>query len=154
MTIQLDFLPDVAAAFMLMFARLGTMIMLLPALGESSIPMRFRLTIALAITLVLYPVGAPQYPANLTDNLAQLLILLAGELVIGFGIGLCARMITAALQIAGVIMANQSLAACSLNVAVLVIAHNRETNEQGSIHNLSRWNGYGDFEGGIRGVYE
>jgi flagellar biosynthetic protein FliR len=118
MTIQLDFLPDVAAAFMLMFARLGTMIMLLPALGESSIPMRFRLTIALAVTLVLYPVGAPQYPANLTDNLAQLLVLLAGELVIGFGIGLCARMITSVLQIAGVIMANQSGLAFALGTDI------------------------------------
>ncbi len=34
MTIQLDYLPNVAAIFMLMFARLGTMVMLLPALGD------------------------------------------------------------------------------------------------------------------------
>ncbi|MCK7614854.1 flagellar biosynthetic protein FliR [Roseibium sediminicola] len=108
MTIQLDFLPDVAAAFMLMFARLGTMIMLMPALGESSIPTRFRLTIALALTLVLYPVGAPYYPAGLTENTTRLIMLLFGEMAIGFGVGLCAKMITTVLQIAGVIMANQS----------------------------------------------
>jgi len=108
MTIQLDFLPNVAAVFMLMFARLGTMIMLMPALGESTIPTRFRLTIALALTLVLYPVGAPYYPAGLTENTMQLLILLFSEMAIGFGIGLCAKMITSVLQIAGVIMANQS----------------------------------------------
>ncbi|WP_298819497.1 flagellar biosynthetic protein FliR [uncultured Roseibium sp.] len=108
MTIQLDFLPDMAAAFMLMFARLGTMVMLLPALGETTIPTRFRLTIALALTLVLYPIGAPLYPANLTANAPQLLTLLGGELAIGFGIGLCAKLITSALQTAGVIIANQS----------------------------------------------
>ena len=118
MTIQLDFLPDIAAAFLLMFARLGTMLMLLPALGESSIPMRMRLTLALALTLVLYPVGAPQYPADLTGNLARLLVLLAGELAIGFGIGLCARMITSVLQIAGVIMANQSGLAFALGTDI------------------------------------
>ncbi|MDN3719911.1 flagellar biosynthetic protein FliR [Roseibium salinum] len=118
MTIQLDFLPDVAAAFLLMFARLGTMIMLLPALGESVIPMRFRLTIALALTLVLYPVGAGQYPAELTANPMRLLVLLGGELAIGFGIGLCAKMITSVLQIAGVIIANQSGLAFALGTDI------------------------------------
>jgi flagellar biosynthetic protein FliR len=118
MTIQLDFLPDVAAAFMLMFARLGTMIMLLPALGESTIPTRFRLTIALALTLVLYPVGSPQYPDGLTENTPRLVMLLFGELAIGFGIGLCARLITSVLQIAGVIMANQSGLAFALGTDI------------------------------------
>jgi len=118
MTIQLDFLPDVAAAFMLMFARLGTMIMLLPALGESTIPTRFRLTIALALTLVLYPVGSPQYPDGLTENAPRLVMLLFGELAIGFGIGLCAKLITSVLQIAGVIMANQTGLAFALGTDI------------------------------------
>ncbi|MBN9671385.1 flagellar biosynthetic protein FliR [Roseibium aggregatum] len=118
MTIQLDFLPDAAAAFMLMFARLGTMLMLLPALGESSIPTRMRLTLALALTLVLYPHGAPQYPADLTSNPVRLLVLLAGEFAIGFGIGLCAKLITSVLQIAGIIMANQSGLAFALGTDI------------------------------------
>ncbi|MBO6508926.1 MAG: flagellar type III secretion system protein FliR [Roseibium sp.] len=118
MTIQLDFLPDIAAAFLLMFARLGTMLMLLPALGESSIPMRFRLTIALALTLVLYPVGAQLYPPDLTANAPRLVAMLAGELAIGFGIGMCARLITSVLQIAGVIMANQSGLAFALGTDI------------------------------------
>jgi flagellar biosynthesis protein FliR len=118
MTIQLDYLPDIAAVFMLMFARLGTMLMLLPALGENSIPMRFRLTIALALTLVLYPVGAQLYPADLTGNAMQLIILLVGELAIGFGIGICAKMITSVLQIAGVIIANQTGLAFALGTDI------------------------------------
>ncbi|ASP33529.1 flagellar biosynthetic protein FliR [Labrenzia sp. VG12] len=118
MTIQLDFLPDVAAAFMLMFARLGTMIMLLPGLGESTIPTRFRLTIALALTLVLYPVASSLYPADLTSNAPRLAMLLFAEMAIGFGIGLCAKMITSVLQIAGVIMANQSGLAFALGTDI------------------------------------
>jgi len=118
MTFEIDYLPNVAAMFMLMFARLGTMMMLLPALGESTIPTRFRLTIALALTLVLYPIGAPLYPADLTANAPRLVTLLAGELAIGFGIGLCARMITSVLQIAGVIIANQSGLAFALGTDV------------------------------------
>lgn len=118
MNIQLDFLPDVVAAFMLMFARLGTMVMLLPALGESTIPMRFRLTLALALTLVLYPVGAPLYPSSLVADPFRLALLLFGELLIGFAVGLCARLITSALQIAGVIMANQSGLAFALGTDI------------------------------------
>ena len=45
--------PDVAYYFFLIFARLGTILMLLPALGESTIPMRLRLTFALAFSLIL-----------------------------------------------------------------------------------------------------
>ncbi|KZM47656.1 flagellar biosynthetic protein FliR [Labrenzia sp. OB1] len=118
MTVQLNFLPDIVAVFMLMFARLGTMVMLLPALGESSIPMRFRLTIALALTLVLYPVIGSQYPSGLTADPFRLLLLLGGELAIGFAIGLCARMITSVLQIAGVIVANQSGMAFALGTDI------------------------------------
>ncbi|WP_150525582.1 flagellar biosynthetic protein FliR [Roseibium sediminis] len=108
MTIQLDFLPQITAIFLLMFARLGTMVMLLPALGESSIPPRIRLTIALGVTLVLYPVASQYYPPDLTVNSARLLVFLGSELIIGFAIGLCGKLISTALQTAGVIMANQS----------------------------------------------
>ncbi|GGB37494.1 flagellar biosynthetic protein FliR [Roseibium aquae] len=118
MTIEADFLPQVVAIFMLMFARLGTLLMLLPALGESTIPTRFRLTIALALTLVLYPVGAPLYPDNLTENMPRLLLFMGNEIIIGLAVGLCARLITTALQTAGVIMASQSGLAFALGTDV------------------------------------
>ena len=50
MQIDVSFLPTFAAAFLLCFARIGTMIMLLPGLGEMSVPARVRLTIALVLT--------------------------------------------------------------------------------------------------------
>ena len=60
MRIDLSFLPALAAAFMLMFARIGTMVMLMPALGERAIPPRIRLVIALALTLVCFRcIGRP-----------------------------------------------------------------------------------------------
>jgi len=108
MTVQLSFLPEIATLFILMFARLGTMMMLMPGLGESSIPMRIRLTIALMLTLVLFPIGLDLYPQGLLENINRLLLLVAGEFAVGFAVGLCARLITSALQTAGVIMASQS----------------------------------------------
>ena len=55
MRVDLSFLPAYAAAFMLIFARIGTMVMLLPGLGEMSVPPRIRLTVALLLAAVLYP---------------------------------------------------------------------------------------------------
>ena len=55
MTVNISFLPSLAAIFLLMFARLGTMVMLMPGLGERGVPMRIRLVIALVLTLVLLP---------------------------------------------------------------------------------------------------
>lgn len=108
MTVDLSFLPQIAVVYMLMFARLGSMLMLLPALGETSIPMRMRLSVALMLTLVLYPVGAGAYPEGILSNPLRLFMLLGGEFVIGFSIGLIAKMITSVLQTGGIVMANMS----------------------------------------------
>jgi len=55
MRIDVSFLPALAAAFMLAFARIGAMVMLMPGLGESNIPVRIKLSIALVLTLVMLP---------------------------------------------------------------------------------------------------
>ena len=60
MQIDLSFLPALGAAFILVFARIGAMVMLLPGLGED-IPARVRLTIALILTLVLLPLHRAAY---------------------------------------------------------------------------------------------
>ena len=64
-TIDVSFLPALAAAFMLIFARIGTMVMLLPGLGELSVPPRVRLTIALVLTAVLLPLHRNAYQIDL-----------------------------------------------------------------------------------------
>ncbi len=102
----LDFLPQMAFAFMLIFARVGTLIMLMPALGDERVPVRIRLVFALVFTLVLYPLVADAYPA-LPGSLPAILELAAGEMAVGFFIGLIARLITGALQVAGATIAFQ-----------------------------------------------
>src|SRR5437588_685776 len=47
MRVDVSFLPALAAAFMLVFARIGTMLMLLPGLGELMVSARLRLATAL-----------------------------------------------------------------------------------------------------------
>lgn len=106
MTLNVSFLPEIAFAFMLIFARVGTMIMLMPALGERGIPARIRLAMALAIAFVLYPAVRPFY-GDLPETLPQIAFLLFNELAIGFAIGLTARLIVSSLTVAGTVIAMQ-----------------------------------------------
>ena len=55
MHVDISFLPGLAAAFLLVFARIGTMLMLLPGLGEQNVSARMRLTVALVLAGVLLP---------------------------------------------------------------------------------------------------
>ncbi|MEJ1161009.1 flagellar biosynthetic protein FliR [Prosthecomicrobium sp. N25] len=100
-------LPDIAVFFMLMFGRMGSMMMLLPAIGESGIPARIRLAFAVLVVLVAYPVASPLYPAGLAGNPPRLILLLASEIAVGLFVGLAARIVMAAAQVAGTTIANQ-----------------------------------------------
>ncbi len=52
-------LPGVASAYLLVFARVGTLIMLMPGVGEQTVSPRLRLAFALLVSLVLYPMVRP-----------------------------------------------------------------------------------------------
>ena len=106
MRIDVSFLPALAASFLLIFARVGSMVMLLPGLGEASLPMRVRLTIALVLTGVLFPLQRQNFSIDLT-SFGPVLLLLGRELLIGIVLGLTARLTISALQIAGTIAAHQ-----------------------------------------------
>jgi flagellar biosynthetic protein FliR len=98
-------IPDLAALFMLTFARVGTLVMLLPAIGDRMIPANIRLAFALLLTLALFPltrrilppIGAP----------AGTFGILFGEIAVGLVLGLATRMVVAALQTAGTIVSQQ-----------------------------------------------
>jgi flagellar biosynthetic protein FliR len=106
MRIDVSFLPALAAAFMLVFARIGTMVMLMPGLGEVNVPVRIRLGIALALTLILLPLHRNAYQVNL-ENLAPLPVLLVHEILVGLILGATARVTISALTVAGSVIAQQ-----------------------------------------------
>lgn len=99
-------LPELSFAFLLIFSRIGTMVMLLPGLGERAFPVRVRLSVALILTMVFYPLASTFYPSPL-GGIVQVIGLLIGEVAIGFVLGIAGRMMLAALQTAGTIIANQ-----------------------------------------------
>jgi flagellar biosynthesis protein FliR len=106
MRIDISFLPALGAAFMLLFARIGTMIMMLPGLGELSVPTRLRLTVALLLSAVMLPLHRAAYQIDLT-SFGPVLAMLGEELLIGFLLGMTARLAIAGLQVAGAIIAQQ-----------------------------------------------
>ncbi|RVV96885.1 flagellar biosynthetic protein FliR [Mesobaculum littorinae] len=85
--------------YTLVFARLGSAMIFLPAFGETGVPMRHRLFLALLVSLALYPATGVG-PVDLEQPLA-LLVLLGIEITIGLWIGLTARILMSALQFAG-----------------------------------------------------
>ncbi len=55
MTIHLPALSGIVLTYLLVFARVGAMVMLLPAIGQMGVPSRVRLLLALAISIALTP---------------------------------------------------------------------------------------------------
>lgn len=106
MRVDVSFLPALATAFLLVFARIGTMVMLLPGLGERSVPTRMRLAIALALAVVILPLHRSAYAIDLR-SIEPVLAMLGTELLIGAMLGLTARLTLSALQVTGSIVAQQ-----------------------------------------------
>ena len=106
MKIDISFLPAYAAAFMLVFARIGTMVMLLPGLGEMSVPRRVRLSLALVLAAVLLPLHRSAYEVDLR-SFGPVLDMLGQEVFIGAVLGITARLMISALQVAGFVIAQQ-----------------------------------------------
>jgi flagellar biosynthetic protein FliR len=104
--IDLSFLPALAAAFLLVFARTGTMLMLLPGLGEQNISSRMRLTFALVLAAVLLPLHRNAYHID-PAALGSVLVLLVEEMLIGAMLGVTARLTISALAVAGSVIAQQ-----------------------------------------------
>lgn len=91
------------------FARVGALMMTAPAFGDFTLSPRIRLVIALAVAAALAPAAASSFPAALLDldNPLTLPALLIGEIAVGLFLGLIARAIAAALNVAGQIIALQ-----------------------------------------------
>ncbi len=83
----------------LVFARIGGVMMYMPALGEAFVPVRHRVAFALLLSLALYP-SLPVGPQSL-DAPALLVAALGIELTLGVWIGMTARILLGALQFAG-----------------------------------------------------
>lgn len=104
--LDLSFLPALAAAFLLIFARIGTMLMLLPGLGEQNLSARMRLTFALVLAALLVPLHRDAYHLD-PAALGPALVMLVEEILVGALLGITARLTISALEVAGSVIAQQ-----------------------------------------------
>jgi len=91
----------------LVFARIGAVLMLIPGIGESYVPPRIRLSLALVVSLALWPMIAgvlPPLPASV-GGMAGWII---REVVVGLMIGALLRSFMTALATAGEIVSLQT----------------------------------------------
>jgi flagellar biosynthesis protein FliR len=96
-------LPHWAFAFVLVLARIGAAMMLLPGVGEADPPAMLRAGLAIALTALLLPGIAPLVPAVPVATTAAA-AMVAAEVVTGLWLGWLARMVVMALPIAGQMM--------------------------------------------------
>src|SRR4051812_27634750 len=83
------------------------MLMVLPGLGEATIPARARLSLALMITLCVFPIASPHLPA-IPETTGGLEFMLVREILVGLLIGGVLRMMMSALAVAGEIVSLQT----------------------------------------------
>ncbi len=91
----------------LIFARIGAILMTLPGIGESYVPPRIRLSLALVVSLALWPVIGhllPPLPASVGSMVGWIL----REVITGLMIGMLLRAFTTALGTAGEIVSLQT----------------------------------------------
>lgn len=109
-----EFLPLRVYQIVLVFARTGAAMMLLPGIGETFVTIRTRLLFSGVLALAVAPVIAPQLPPEPTSA-AGLLALVLGEVLIGIYFGLVARILLLTLDTAGrVISFSTGMAAATI----------------------------------------
>ena len=102
----MDQLPAQVEGFLLVFARLGAVMMMLPVFSDTAVPVRIRLLVALGISLALFGLLGPQVPA--TGSTMGLAGLAVGEMLIGLALGTIIRIMFLAITIAGSIISLQT----------------------------------------------
>lgn len=93
-------------AFIIIFVRLGTAVMIMPGIGDGFVPERVRLMFALSFSAVLTPIIGPLLPV-LPVGGAAFLLMVMGEFMIGVFIGMVARIFMTALDTAGMLISTQ-----------------------------------------------
>lgn len=86
--------------FFMVFLRLGTAIMIMPALSDTAIPVRARVLFALAAAFVMFPALEPYIP-DVPASTAAFVTMALMEMFIGLLMAIGARLFLATMAIAG-----------------------------------------------------
>jgi len=94
-------------AFVLVLLRVSAIIVTIPVLSEATVPARIKAGLSVIIAVIIFPIVVSQIPPIKNIHFIQLLFLMFGEVLIGLTIGFVARLVFAAIQMAGDIIGFQ-----------------------------------------------
>jgi len=97
-----------AAVQLLLFARLGTMLMLLPLVGDDPVPRQVRLLLAVGLCFALGGLLRPSVLPLATGGEARLAILLCSETITGLALGILAKLFFQAAVMTGSLLSLQT----------------------------------------------
>jgi flagellar biosynthetic protein FliR len=97
-------LPAETAVFLILFARVGAVLMLLPVFSDDAVPAQIRLLIALGMALGLWGLLTAKVPASAQGALPSTIII---EVLVGLAIGAIVRIMFMAAVMAGSIISLQ-----------------------------------------------
>ena len=101
----LNFINDLPF-FMVVFFRVGGMLLFAPVFGNTHIPLHVRIAIALMFTFILFP-GIDKNQSLLPTDIVPYAIIVLKEIAIGAVVGFAASMVFAAFNMAGYLITNQ-----------------------------------------------
>jgi len=93
-------------AFIMIFTRVGTAMMIMPGIGDGFVPERVRLMFALGFSVMMTPVLQSSLPEFTMGNV-QFLSMIIGEFIMGAFIGGMARIFMTALDTGGMLISTQ-----------------------------------------------
>lgn len=102
-----SFLPQEVFGVILVMTRFAPLVMVMPVLGEQSVPRRVRVSFAFLLSIVIYGAVRDQLVA-LPSSVFDLLTLVVREIMVGLIIGLMARVLMASTHVAGTVIAFQT----------------------------------------------
>jgi flagellar biosynthetic protein FliR len=94
---------DALAAWLFPFFRIGALLMAAPVFSAASVPMRLRVLLALAVTILVEPLLPP--PAGVDPLGATTLVIVAQQIAIGIAIGFVLQLAFNALVFGGQVIA-------------------------------------------------
>ncbi|MCX5836848.1 MAG: flagellar biosynthetic protein FliR [Deltaproteobacteria bacterium] len=93
---------DQLLIFTFVFLRIGAILVMIPVLGETSVPLRVKGGLAILISMLVFPfVSADISRLQAESKSLAVLLSMIGEVLIGITIGFAARLIFAGIQFAG-----------------------------------------------------
>ncbi len=99
-------LPLFLPMYLMVFSRIGGLMIVAPIYGSQAVPARVRVGLAAVIAMAVFPIVAPSLPTDL--SVAVALFGSLGELLIGVAIGLSISLVFSGIQLAGMVIGQQA----------------------------------------------